>query len=244
MDRYCINRGTLLDNAQVKTLLNPEKHSLHCLVDVGVCRDSGYEILAPLSKATADAAYCPAYRIGGDSGFDKTLKLARELGSKDAGCTTCTGSELKQGFRAVFVGTVSSGATWSADKPPELEVTQVLKAGSQCPDGLSLTRSPCEDPPATSFCSRFDATCGDGDNKWESCATDFPKLAAGSGNGPANTQACRAYHLGLAEASADSAKVHCPHASKAGMGVCVDVAETTGMLRSCESVCRLIVQIA
>ena len=43
MDRYCINRGTLLDNAQVKTLLNPEKHSLHCLVDVGVCRDIGLQ---------------------------------------------------------------------------------------------------------------------------------------------------------------------------------------------------------
>ena len=37
MDRFCINRGTLLDASSVKTLLNPEKHSAHCLVDVGVC---------------------------------------------------------------------------------------------------------------------------------------------------------------------------------------------------------------
>ena len=145
MDRLCINRGNLLDDNTVTTLLNPEKHSLHCLVDVGVCRDSGYEILAPLSKATADAAYCPAYRIGGDSGFDKTLKLAREMGNKNGACTTCTGSEVDQGFRAVFVGTVSSGATWSADKPPVLEVTQVLKAGSQCPNGMSQTQSPCDE---------------------------------------------------------------------------------------------------
>ena len=60
MDRYCINRETLLDNAQLKTLLTPELHSVHCLVDVGVCRDSGYEILAPLASPTADAAYCHA----------------------------------------------------------------------------------------------------------------------------------------------------------------------------------------
>ena len=143
MDRYCIDRGTFLDMPSVTTLLNPEEHSLHCLVDVGVCRDSGFEILAPLSEATADAAYCPAYRIGGASGFDDTLKLARELGNKDAGCTTCTGSGLDKGFRALFVGTVSSGAVWSADKPPVLEVTQVLQAGSQCPNGIPQTQPPC-----------------------------------------------------------------------------------------------------
>ena len=82
---------------------------------------------------------------------------------------------------------------------------------------------------SATFCSRFDATCGT-DYKWESCATEFSKLAAGSGTGQANTQACRVYHLKLAEASAQSAKAHCPHASKAGTGQCVDVAETTGTL--------------
>ena len=143
MDRFCINRGTLLDNPQVRTLLNPELHSVHCLVDVGVCRDSGFEILAPLAKATANATYCSAYRIGGDSGFKKTLDLAREVGNKDAGCSTCTGSEVDKGFRAVFVGTVSSEATWAADIPRMLSVTQVLKAGSDCPNGLSRTRPSC-----------------------------------------------------------------------------------------------------
>ena len=50
--------------------------NVYCLVDVSICRDSGFEILSPLSEATAHTAYCPAYRIGGSSGFDKTLKLA------------------------------------------------------------------------------------------------------------------------------------------------------------------------
>merc|ERR1719201_2967700 len=108
MDRFCINRGTLLDNAKVKTLLNPEKHSVHCLVDVEVCRNSGFEILAPLAQKTQDAAYCSAYRIGeGASGFDKTLDLARETGSQLA-CSTCKGfGFLDKGFRALFVGTVT-----------------------------------------------------------------------------------------------------------------------------------------
>ena len=150
MDRFCINRGTLLDNSGVKTLLNPELHSVHCLVDVGVCRDSGFEILAPLAQKTADAAYCPAYRIGGGaSGFDKTLKLARELGNKNNGCTTCTGSKVDKGFRALFVGRVSGSTAWSAAKPPVLEVSQVLEAGSKCPNGLGQTQPPCGSDVAT-----------------------------------------------------------------------------------------------
>ena len=143
MDRFCIKRGTLLDKPGVQTLLNPELHSVHCLVDVGVCRNSGFEILAPLFEQTQTAAYCSAYRVGGDSGMDKTLKLARQLGNKDAGCTTCTGSSIDKGFRALFVGTVSSSATWSASKPPILQVIQVLQAGSKCPNGLPQTHPPC-----------------------------------------------------------------------------------------------------
>ena len=45
MDTFCINRGTLLDNPSVKTLRNPELHTIHCLVDVSRCRNSGYEVL-------------------------------------------------------------------------------------------------------------------------------------------------------------------------------------------------------
>ena len=144
MDRFCINRETLLDDDKVKTLLNPEKHSVHCLVDVEVCRNSGFEILALLAQKTEDAAYCSAYRIGGDSGFAKTLELARETGSQLAGCTTCSGfGFLEKGFRALFVGTVALKATWSADEPPVIEVSEVLTAGSECPNGLGQTTPPC-----------------------------------------------------------------------------------------------------
>ena len=36
MDHFCIERGTLLDNPSTETLKNPEEHSFHCLLDVGV----------------------------------------------------------------------------------------------------------------------------------------------------------------------------------------------------------------
>ena len=40
MDLFCINRGTLLDAPSVVTLQNPEKHSVHCLVDIDRCVNS------------------------------------------------------------------------------------------------------------------------------------------------------------------------------------------------------------
>merc|ERR1719460_1691751 len=68
------------------------------------------------------------------------------------------------------------------------------------------------------FCGGFATTCG---KSWPTCKTDFPKLEKGSGNGMANTQACRLYHLSLAMKSKDDARIHCPHAAKMGGGVCV-----------------------
>merc|ERR1712183_467937 len=53
--------------------------------------------------------------------------------------------------------------------------------------------------------------------EWSSCKSDFAAMAKGSGKAAENTQACREYHLGLA---LDDAKLHCPHASKHGGGVC------------------------
>merc|ERR1719482_1611894 len=70
------------------------------------------------------------------------------------------------------------------------------------------------------FCDRYETTCGSV-TAWSDCKTDFAKITAGSGNGNADTQACRQFHLGLAEKGADEAKIHCPHASKDGGETCV-----------------------
>ena len=70
------------------------------------------------------------------------------------------------------------------------------------------------------FCDKFATTCGK-IKSWSTCKTDFAKLEKGSGNGSANTQACRVFHLSLAQKGMADAKIHCPHAAKMGGGVCV-----------------------
>ncbi|KAJ3416571.1 hypothetical protein HDV05_000853, partial [Chytridiales sp. JEL 0842] len=68
MDNLCINRGTLLDNPSVKTLLNPEQHTIHCLIDIQRCIDSGFTILEklPTAQATADVQYKVKYQLGNE----------------------------------------------------------------------------------------------------------------------------------------------------------------------------------
>ena len=72
---------------------------------------------------------------------------------------------------------------------------------------------------ANNFCARYDATCGS-ISKWQACGSEFGALTAGSGTGKGNTQACRIYHLGMAQESTQNANIHCPHASKADTGFC------------------------
>ena len=60
MDNFCIQRGTLLDHPTVQTLKNPEVHSIHCLVDVPRCVNSGYAIL---ERPTATGDYQVKYQL-------------------------------------------------------------------------------------------------------------------------------------------------------------------------------------
>ncbi|KAI8895356.1 hypothetical protein BC833DRAFT_601547 [Globomyces pollinis-pini] len=81
MDNLCIDRGTLLDNPSVTTLLNPEMHSIHCLVDVKSCVDSEYTLLAP-PNATSKL-YSVKYQLG-KSGTTAALKQAQSARLKGA----------------------------------------------------------------------------------------------------------------------------------------------------------------
>ena len=61
---HAAGAGRLLDNPQVHPLEGPDKHSIHCLVDVGVCWRSNYVILAdPIAPG---ARYTPLYDLGVD----------------------------------------------------------------------------------------------------------------------------------------------------------------------------------
>jgi hypothetical protein len=134
MDTFCLERGTLLDNPSVNTLANPEKHTLHCLVDVPRCYDSGFEILGPRNTSTG---YCRAFALDAN-GNALALTLARNTGD----CSTCTKSTggQKVGFRATVKGTYDDAAT---TLPYALTVDSVEDASVGC-DGVEYTPiNPC-----------------------------------------------------------------------------------------------------
>lgn len=106
MDSFCIDRGTLLDNPSLVTLENPDKHSVHCLVDISSCRTSPFEILIEPYAENQKTLHSRGWRLDG-SGRDKIVELARSVGHTD-GCTTCTGNNLMKGFRAAVTAKVIS----------------------------------------------------------------------------------------------------------------------------------------
>ncbi|OEU12494.1 hypothetical protein FRACYDRAFT_191288, partial [Fragilariopsis cylindrus CCMP1102] len=76
MDLFCINRGTLLDNPSVRTLENPELHSVHCLIDVNQCVTSSFEILMDPSSGSIDQLYNRGWRLDEES-KQKSIELAQ-----------------------------------------------------------------------------------------------------------------------------------------------------------------------
>eukprot|EP00956_Cyclotella_meneghiniana_P033925 scaffold100456_cov56-Cyclotella_meneghiniana.AAC.3 len=103
MDHFCIERGTLLDNGSVETLKNPEEHSYHCLLDVGICAESGYQVLGDKDPVTG--MHSLGYRL---DDTDAVLEVGRAAGRKGI-CTTCTGdsSSPDYGYEATVKGTVA-----------------------------------------------------------------------------------------------------------------------------------------
>eukprot|EP00658_Telonema_sp_P-2_P031414 TRINITY_DN23507_c0_g1_i1.p1 TRINITY_DN23507_c0_g1~~TRINITY_DN23507_c0_g1_i1.p1 ORF type:complete len:358 (-),score=39.08 TRINITY_DN23507_c0_g1_i1:141-1214(-) len=121
MDTYCIERGTLFDNQALSTLEYPNEHTIHCLVDVGSCTSSGFEVLA--DPASSGGLHCRAY-VMDSAGTSTTIAAARAVGS----CSTCTGagSQVK-GYRATIQGTVSGTGS-----PLPITVTAVLDESVGC----------------------------------------------------------------------------------------------------------------
>jgi hypothetical protein len=127
MDTYCINRGTLLDNPSLQTLIHPDKHSVHCLVDVPACYQSGFELLA--DPAQGSQIYPRAYALD-QNGNNMVLQIARSTGS----CSTCSNNPggLVRGFRATITG-VSTGQ----GSPALLQVSKV-EVGTTCVNGSTI----------------------------------------------------------------------------------------------------------
>lgn len=152
MDRFCIDFGTLLDNPGVKTLEGPERHTMHCLIDVSWCVDSGYEVL--LDPLPGDDTYCVGYRLDG-GGNDMVWNLAAKVGSTK-GCRMCEGThgDIEEGFRALIKGRVTSLGDLDngKDEPAQIEVEEVMLAGTgDCND------LPTKIPLGAARCARTDS---------------------------------------------------------------------------------------
>lgn len=128
MDRFCIDRTTLLDNPTTRTLSNPERHSVHCLVDVGSCRNSGFEMLS--LERLSNGLHGRAYRIASEDD-DKIIQFARS-NSQPGYCSTCNGPSdgVTNGFKAVIHGTVKSVATSSV--PAVISIDDIFETGTTC----------------------------------------------------------------------------------------------------------------
>lgn len=120
MDFFCINRGTLLDKNSLRTLEYPDRHSVHCLVDVGSCNRSPYEIL--LDPLESESLYARGWRLDDDT-KDRVVNLARSIGS----CSTCASrTGLIQGFRAALNATVLD--LGSSTVPPLVTATGIVQS--------------------------------------------------------------------------------------------------------------------
>ena len=134
MDYFCIELGTLLDDPSTETLLGPDKHSVHCLVDIRQCYDSPFEIL--IDPAEGEEIYARGWRVD-DAGRQMLIDLARVTGMRAGAsrrCSTCTEDEgdIEFGFRAAVKATVASLA--SDGTPALLDVIEVNLSEIGCVD--------------------------------------------------------------------------------------------------------------
>jgi hypothetical protein len=142
MDYYCTKLGRLLDNG-LDPLVYPDTHSIHCLVDVGVCVNSEFEVLTPTSSG-GDKLYQRSWRLLEGDGKQLVIDLARSVGDPAHYCSTCTpeGKE-KVGFRATMKVTLVELA--SGDVPPIVEVEEAFSSRTVVGDAVTLVDdSPCQ----------------------------------------------------------------------------------------------------
>ncbi|CAB9511491.1 expressed unknown protein [Seminavis robusta] len=170
MDQFCLDQDFFIDAPDLKPLVVPFNHSLHCLLDVPQCIETPFHILQ--DPASEGANYTDGWVAEAN---DLLLQEGRTLGSATVGCTTCTSTDgdLKQGFRATVRGTVKSL------DPPILTVTSVddLDAGEMgcMPDGPEAA-----DPAASSAPGTTDAPAATTDAP---AATAAPSAAVSRSGG-------------------------------------------------------------
>lgn len=121
MDYFCINNKNMLDNRK-PTLEKPMDHTVHCLLDVGICTNSDFEVL--IDPVEQGNLYTRGYRLTEQS-KQSIIALGRNVGS----CSTCDNgydsSKLRIGFRAVMKAIVLDLNENDDDAPPLIEVSDM-----------------------------------------------------------------------------------------------------------------------
>lgn len=130
MDRFCIDRGTLLDDPSRITLEEPNEHSVHCLIEVPSCYTSEFEVLidpGTNSMCPFSDMYSRGFTLD-DNGRSMVIELAREIGicPRD-----CVGEQIEFGFRATIFGEVQEGSG-SESVPPTMIVSRVEESSVGC----------------------------------------------------------------------------------------------------------------
>ena len=137
----CIDLGTLIDKPSLRSLSNPDKHSIHCVVDVPECVASGYQVLFKPNGYKQGDDYIQDVKLD-SAGNALVVAAARKVGV----CGTCTGTGTQvQGYAATVIGYLNSGAipgsnpksTSKGGDPPILRVTKVLPFATPCPPAPS-----------------------------------------------------------------------------------------------------------
>lgn len=117
----------MIDNGLV-TLEQPDRHSVHCLVEVGSCINdrSPFEVL--VDPTSPGGRYSRGWRMT-DAGKQDMIMLAQGIGS----CRTCVNgydsSMQSSGFRAVLNATVLNLNEGSTD-PPLIEVNEMAHSNN------------------------------------------------------------------------------------------------------------------
>jgi len=150
MDDYCLNTlGFLLDRGpNVRTLENPDQHSVHCLVDVPACRNSGFWLLG--SNPGGTTKYKSEFRLDAN-GNAKALELARQEGSKWYGCSTCYQTGFvgtRSGFQATIAGHLNGDQMTTLTVQPSSVSCESLLVPPSAPAASSHpTAPPSASPP-------------------------------------------------------------------------------------------------
>lgn len=77
-----------MDNESLKTLESPAEHSFHCLLDVDVCKEGGYQVIGDKNPDTN--MHCLGFRL---DDTDAVVSAGQAAGKQGYCTSSCTGDD-------------------------------------------------------------------------------------------------------------------------------------------------------